>query len=234
MSFARAAGIMAFAALIAASTAALGQQIAISGLGHHTENRGWNDAGLGPMHQVIVTATVSPSGLPTLVFGERDGARLPLTHFPQPGTPDLYVLWQRYEPGPTGSWRILAERGVAKAAPVSTAPLAKPQEVPLVSDVRISGQGAQPVLHWTLPDLSGFDVERIRVGVRGGARLHGRFLSLLYASGDLPPTATSFRIPAGVLAKGERYVFQVMLEDLEGEDLENRSLTFSEVYSVPR
>ena len=234
MSIAQAIGMAAFASLMASSTASLGQQIAISGLGHYTENRGWNDAGLGPLHQVIVTATVSPSGLPTLVFAERDGARLPFTHFPQPGTPDLYVLWQRFEPGPPGSWRVIAERGEARAAPVSTAVLAKPQEVPLVSDLRVTGQGAQPLLHWKLPDLSGFDVERIRVGVRGGERLHGRFLSLLYASGDLPPTATSFRIPAGVLAKGERYVFQVMLEDLEGEELENRSLTFSEVYAVPR
>ena len=184
------------------------------------------------MHQVIVTATVSPSGLPTLVFGERDGARLPLTHFPQPGTPDLYVLWQRYEPGPTGPWRIVAERGEAKAAPVSTAALATPQEMPLVSDITVTGQGAQPLLRWKLPDIAGLDVERIRIGVRGGERLHGRFLGLLYASGALPPTATSFRIPAGVLANGERYVFQVMLEDLEGGQLENRSLTFSEVYAA--
>jgi hypothetical protein len=52
-------------------------------------------------------------------------------------------------------------------------------------------------------------------------------------SGDLPPTATSFRIPAGVLERGERYVFQVMLEDLENGRLENRSLTFSDPYTVP-
>jgi hypothetical protein len=31
---------------------------------------------------------------------------------------------------------------------------------------------------------------------------------------------------------GERYVFQVMLEDLEGGVLENRSSTFSEPYTV--
>jgi len=37
--------------------------------------------------------------------------------------------------------------------------------------------------------------------------------------------------PPGVLAQGERYVFQVMLEDLEGGQLENRSLTFSKPYS---
>jgi len=96
--------------------------------------------------------------------------------------------------------------------------------------VRVSGKGAQPRLSWKLPGLAGFDVERIRVAVRGGARVQGRFLTELYVSGDLPPTATSFRIPAGVLKRGERYVFQVMLEDLEDGVLENRSLTFSDPY----
>ena len=136
------------------------------------------------MHQVIFTATVSPSGLPTLVFAEEDGVRQPLTHFPQPGTPDRYVLWQRIEPGQLGAWRVFAERGEAKAPPVRTAALANPQEVPLVLHLSVSGQGAQPLLRWQLPDLAGFDAERIRVGVRGGERVHGRFLSLLYASGD--------------------------------------------------
>jgi hypothetical protein len=220
--------------LFAASTASLAQQITISGLGHYTENRGWNDAGLGPTHQVIVTATVVPSGLPTLVYAERDGVREPLTHFPQPGAPDTYVLWQRFAPGPTGPWRIVAERGEAKAVPASTLALARPQKVPLAPDVRVSGKGAQPRLRWKLPDLAGFDVERIRVGARGGQRVHGRFMSLVYVSADLPPTATSFRIPAGVLRPGERYVFQVMLEDIEGGQLENRSVAFSEAYTVPR
>jgi len=70
--------------------------------------------------------------------------------------------------------------------------------------------------------------------VRGNPRVHGRFMSQLYVSGDLPPTATAFTIPAGVLAAGQRYVFQVMLEDLEGGVLENRSLSFSDPYTVPQ
>lgn len=220
--------------LFAASTVSLAQPITIAVLGHYTENRGWNDAGLGPTHQVIVSATVAPSGLPTIVFAERDGVRQPLSHFPQPGAPDVYVLWQRFEPGQTGPWRIVAERGEAKAEPASTLALARPQQVPLALNVRVSGKGAQPRLRWKLPELAGFDVERIRVGVRGGERVHGRFMSLVYVSADLPPTATGFRIPAGVLRPGERYVFQVMLEDLEDGQLENRSLAFSEAYTVPR
>lgn len=220
--------------LMAASSVSLAQPITIAALGHYTENRGWNDAGLGPTHQVIVSATVAPSGLPTLVFAERDGVRQPLTHFPQPGAPDVYVLWQRFEPGPTGPWRIVAERGEAKAEPASTLALARPQKVPLALNVRVAANGTQPRLSWKLPELAGFDIERIRVGVRGGERVHGRFMSLVYVSADLPPTATSFRIPAGVLRPGERYVFQVMLEDLEGGQLENRSLSFSEAYTMPR
>jgi hypothetical protein len=110
--------------------------------------------------------------------------------------------------------------------------LAKPQEVPLVRNVQVTGRGAEPVVSWELPDLTGFDIDGIRVGVRGGKRLYERFLDLVYVSRDLSPTATAFAIPPGVLASGERYIFQVMLEDLEGGVLENRSVTFSAPYTV--
>jgi len=40
--------------------------------------------------------------------------------------------------------------------------------------------------------------------------------------------------PPGVLAQGERYVFQVMLEDLEDDALENRSMAFSDPYTPAR
>jgi hypothetical protein len=220
--------------LLACGAAAHAQDLTVSNLDHYTDNRGWNEAGLGPVHQVIVNVTVTPSGFPTLVFAEKDGVREPLVHFSQPGAPDVYALWKRFEPGPAGSWRILAERGSAKAAPVSTPVLKAPQKVPLIDKVRVIGKGTQPRIAWTLPDLKGFDIERIRVAVRGGEKVHGRFLSQIYASDALPPTATAFTIPAGVLANGRRYIFQVMLEDLEGGALENRSLSFSDPYTPSR
>lgn len=216
------------------TTALHAQELTVTKLEHYTDNRGWNQAGLGPTHQVIVTATVTPSGMPTLVFAEKDGVREPLTHFPQPGAPDVYVLWKRFEPAPAGSWQVFAERGAVKAAAVSTPVLKAPQKIPLIDKVRVTGKGTQPRISWKLPELRGFDIERIRVAVRGGARVHGRFMSQLYVSAALAPTATSYTIPAGVLAAGERYVFQVMLEDLEGGELENRSLSFSDPYTVPR
>ena len=221
--------IGALAALLACAAAAAAQDVTIGKLEHFTDNRGWNEAGIGPTYQIVVTAEVVPSGFPTLAFGEQNGVREPLTLF----TGDVYVLWKRFDPAFTGAWRIAAERSDAKGATATTAPIARPQQVPLVTDVRVAGKGAQPRLSWKLPSLAGFDVERIRVAVRGGARVQGRFLSEIYVSGDLPPTATSFRIPAGVLERGERYVFQVMLEDLEDGRLENRSLTFSDPYAFP-
>lgn len=216
------------------ATAPLAQQLRIIELGHFTENRGWNEAGLAPTYQTVVTATVIPSGTPTLVVAEQNGVRQPVWHLPMSVAPHVYVYLRHFQPVLLGSWRIIAERGEARGIAAWTPVLAKPQEVPLVQNVRVMGTGAEPRVSWEMPDLTGFDIDRIRVGVRGGKRLHGRFLDLLYISAALPPSTTDFAIPPGVLASGERYVFQVMLEDLEGGLLENRSLTFSEPYTVSR
>jgi hypothetical protein len=222
------------AALLFAGTASLAQEPAISRVEQYTENRGWNEAGLGPTYQIVVNATVTPSGLPTLAYAEQGGERQPLTHFAQPLTPDLYSYWRRFDPAFTGSWQIVAERGDAKAVPVATPALANPQQLPFVRKLRVAGKGTTPRLSWQLPDLAGFDIDRIRVLVRGGQRVQGRFLSVLYASADLPPTAKAFRIPPDILTPGERYVFQVVLDDLEDGRLENRSSSFSAPHTVSR
>ena len=231
----RRSGGAALALLLACAAGnALAQAPAVTNLQIYTENRGWNQAGLGPVHQVIVNATVVPSGMPTLVFAEKDGVREPMTHFPQPGYPDTYALWKRVDPGAAGAWRVVAERGEAKSAPVDTRVLTKPRTIPLIDEVRVSGKGTQPRVSWQLPSLKSVDVDRIRVGVRGGERVHGRFMSLLRVSDPLPPDTKTFKIPQGWLEKGQRYVFQVMLEDLEGGMLQNRSLSFSNPYSPER
>lgn len=229
-----AAAAGALVLLIATGTPSLAQDLAISRLEHYTENRGWNEAGLGPTYQIVVNATVTPSGLPTLVYVEQGAEREPLTHFAQPSSPDVYSYWRRFDAAFTGSWRIVAERGDARAGPAVTPALARPQQLPFIRNLRVAAKGATPRLRWQLPDLAGFDVDRIRIAVRGGQRVQGRFLSAVYTSGDLPPSATSFRIPAGVLTPGERYIFQVMLDDLEDGRLENRSSTFTAPYAVPR
>jgi hypothetical protein len=214
------------------ATSASAQEIKLTGIEQYTENRGWNEAGIGPHFQMIVVARVSPSGYPTLVYAEQDGVRQAFMHFAQPSTPDLYVLFQRVEPRSSAPWRVVAERDGVKSAPVSTRGLARAWEVPLAKDVRVAGRSTMPRVSWALPDLSGRTIGRIRVVVRGEPRVHGRFMSALYASDGLPATATSFTIPQGVLKPGERYVFQVSLEDMEGSEVRNRSMSFSEPYAV--
>ena len=101
--------ILVLLALCARS--AFAQELSVTRIEQLTENRGWNEAGIGPHYQMIVAARVSPSGFPTLVYAERDGRREAFMHFAQPSTPDLYVLFQRVEAGSTGQWRVVAERG---------------------------------------------------------------------------------------------------------------------------
>lgn len=222
--------LLVLLSLCAAS--AFAQELKVTGVEQYTENRGWNEAGIGPHFQMIVVARVTPSGFPTLVYGEQDGVREAFMHFAQPSTPDLYVLFQRVEPRSSAPWRVVAERDGVKSAPVPTQGLARAWEVPLATDVRVAGKGAMPRVSWALPDLGGRAIGRLRVVVRGEPRVHGRFMSALYTSNGLPATTTSITIPQGVLKPGERYVFQVSLEDMEGSEVRNRSMSFSKPYSV--
>jgi hypothetical protein len=221
-----------FALLSLCAAAAGAQELKVTGVEQYTENRGWNEAGIGPHFQMIVIATVSPSGFPTLVYAEQDGVRQAFMHFAQPSTPDLYVLFQRVEPQSSAPWRVVAERDGIKSLPVPTPGLAQAWQVPLAKDVRVAGKGATPRVRWALPDLGGRAIGRIRVVVRGEPRVHGRFMSALYVSDGLPATATNYAIPQGVLKPGGLYVFQVSLEDMEGSQVRNRSMAFSEPYAV--
>jgi hypothetical protein len=221
-----------FALLSLCAVSTFAQELKVTGIEQFTENRGWNEAGIGPLFQMIVVATVSPSGFPTLVYAEQDGVRQAFTHFAQASTPDRYVLFQRVEPRSAEPWRVVAERDGLKSAPVPSRGIAQAWQVPLAKDVRVAGKGAMPRVNWALPDLGRRAVGRIRVVVRGEPRIHGRFMSALYTSDSLPPTATGFAIPQGVLKPGERYIFQVSLEDMEGSEVRNRSMSFSEPYTV--
>ena len=217
--------------LMAMAAAALAGEITIGKLEHFTENRGPNDAGVGPTHQVVVTATIVPSGFPTLAFAQQGSVREPMSHFAATSTPHLYAHWHRFERASPEPWQVIVERATVKAPPVLTRRLANPQKVPLVNNLRVTGEGLEPRLSWELPDLAGFDIDRIRVAVRAGRRVQGRFLEVVYISHALPPDATAFRMPAGVLVTGQSHIFQVMLEDLEDGELENRSLTFTAPYT---
>lgn len=102
-----------------------------------------------------------------------------------------------------------------------------PQLLPFASSITVSDASTTPLVTWGLPDLSGFDVDRIRLRVitEEGLQIFQR---------DLAASATSFLMPSGVLDPGIGYFYRVIIEDLELGRIENRSSAFSAIaYRVP-
>lgn len=111
--------------------------------------------------------------------------------------------------------------------------IADPEFLPLVLNLRVVQDGTTPLVAWDLPDLSAFDVDRIRVRVTDASTG-----IQMFQSGNLAVSATSYMIPDGILDIGGSYEFRVMLDDLTGafgdsfRTLENRSNTFTGAVSI--
>jgi hypothetical protein len=105
--------------------------------------------------------------------------------------------------------------------------IANPQLLPFATNIGVSDSSLTPLVTWSLPDLAEFDVDRVRLRV-----LESTGLQVFQR--DLAPSATSFLMPGNVLQQGRSYFYRVILEDLEGGMIENRSNAFSEsAFRVP-
>lgn len=149
----------------------------------------------------------------------------PMVFLGQPLFPNLFGVLPLFQSSLTGSWQINATDGTSSAGPVLTPAIANPQLIPLLQNVQIVGTGVTPTITWTVPDLTGFDIDRIRVRAADATR--GQF----FQSGSLSPMATSFTIPSGVLTVGQPVAFRLLLEDRESTGLENRSSTWSQAFT---
>lgn len=113
----------------------------------------------------------------------------------------------------------------------TTAPfplIADPELLPFAFNIQASDHSATPTISWMLPDLSAFDVDRLRLRAIDAADGSQIFQTSLSSS------ATSFTLPSGALQSGHSYYYRVMIEDLEDGLMENRSNAFSAVAtSVP-
>lgn len=112
--------------------------------------------------------------------------------------------------------------------------IAEPEFLPLVQNLRVIQSGTTPNVVWDLPDLTNFDVDRIRVRIFDVATREA-----IFQSASLAPVATNYVVPSGVLDRGRTYEFRVSLEDLKGSagepvrGLENRSNAFTGAVSIP-
>lgn len=217
----------------------------ISGPFNIHENVGPNPVGVATGERQLFGATsISPAGPGTTATATQGLStftlfRLPLTLFPEAYNRTIACS---PTPCPTGSWTINATDGAGTATATTNA-TPNPQLLPLVTDLHVEGPVLTPTVKWTLPDLSGFDVERIRVrawhddvDVMGfdGATPVFTINDLFFQSATLAATATQFAFSPGVLEMERRYVFEVMIEDTEPTFfIENRSRTFTDVYVTP-
>jgi hypothetical protein len=126
----------------------------------------------------------------------------------------------------TGAWDLTTTDSTGSTTGVFQA-IADPELLPLLASLQVTANGLTPSLDWVLPDLTAFDVDSILVRAVVAATGVQVFQSARFGT-----DVTSFDLPGGVLLPGVGYEFRVMLEDFEGNRLENRSNTFSTPYAV--
>jgi hypothetical protein len=127
----------------------------------------------------------------------------------------------------TAAWNVRVTDNTGTGTGILPA-IASPEFIPLLANLQVLGNGTTPTLNWVLPDLTGFDVDRIRVRV-----IDALTDIQIFTSVNLAANATSYVLPSGVLQNGRNYEFRVLLEDLENGFLENRSNTFIQYSAVP-
>ena len=113
--------------------------------------------------------------------------------------------------------------------------------MPFANNVTIGGAGTTPTVSWTVP--AGTNVDFVRVGIfddQGPLPASGR-KPFIFNGPALPPSATSFTVPAGVLEAGHRYVVRVELAETFGhvlngnvQFLRNRSSAFFSLVPLPQ
>ena len=179
--------------------------------------------------------TSDPAGGPSIVVNAKQGdTTLTLDWYSLPSTiypsPHLYYKFIALDPALTGPWQITATDSTGVGASVFTNPIAAPEFLPAVEDIRVGGRRLRASVEWALPDLTGFDVEWTQVRV-----VQVSPLAEVFQSEFFPATKTSFELPPGSLQSDVDYVYSINLTDFEGANRENRSGALSEIfrYTMP-
>jgi len=221
--------------------AAMAVDITFTDIFNFRAHRSPNVAGLlvGDVN-VIGANSITPSGPGTTVQATQGGITYDLTLHPYTIFPDLYAVVPSplFNPTLTGPWMLTAIDATGSISAFTNA-IPTPKLIPLVTGITIGGDPLMPTLGWTLPDLTGFDVNRVSVRVRDldNRVVASQVADLIFSSTNLGIGATSYTLPAGILEYGGHYSFEVLMENFQtgssGEltFLLNRSETFSDPFA---
>lgn len=155
------------------------------------------------------------------------GARVrPLTFFTGPIFTEKNFIVRLRDTSLTGAWDLTVTDSSGSATGIFPA-IANPEILPLLQNVQVVSHGLTPTITWQLPDLNDFDVDFIRIrAVEADTGIQ------IFQSALLNPTSNSYTFGNGVLSGGVSYEFRLLLDDFDGTRLENRSNTFSSVYTA--
>jgi hypothetical protein len=187
-------------------------------------NIGSNSVGLPAGDQQFVgVLNVAPTAGTTVTATQGAVTRaLPFTPFTV--FPTMFRSLEPFDPALTGAWSITATNGSDSAGALLTLAIANPQLLPFAESLQVVGAGPTPTVTWSLPDLTGFDVDYLRF------RAYNDIDDDVILNLVLPLATSAFALPGGLLAPGVPYVFSVSLHDAD----ENVSTAFTQSgYFVP-
>jgi len=203
----------------------------VLGSGHHTDRYAPHSVPGWPQGDVVQISlglnSTDPPGSQSIVVNAHQGATtlaldwysLPTTIYP---TPHLYYKFFELNPALTGPWEIIPTDSTGTGPSSFTNAILAPEFLPVPEGITVQGTPVGASVKWTLPDLTGFDVEYVQVRI-----IQVSPLAEVFMSNFLPVHTTSFAAPPGLLHVGVEYVYQVSLEDVEGAYEENRSNALS-------
>jgi hypothetical protein len=163
-------------------------------------------------------------GSPSIAVSAKQGVKtVTLNRFQIPDGPDnFYWGFVDFDPSLTGAWEIIPTDSTGTGPSAFTDALAEPELVPYVDSITPKGSPLGASVEWTLPDLTGFDVEFVAVRIVQVTPRSPVFFT------DFPFPATSFEPPPGVLEYGVEYVYNIELHDVGPFTTENRSVAQSQ------
>jgi hypothetical protein len=172
--------------------------------------------------------STDPVGSSTIsAAANQGGTTLALDYYYNPTLPELhnYTKLIDFDPALTGSWEIIPTDSTGTGPSAFTNAIADPELIPLVENLTVQGTPLGARVSWTHPNLDGFDVDVLAVGI-----LDATTGKQVFNSNPLSVQTTNYGPPAGVLQVGVDYVYGIILADRAGGRLENVSRTFSEPF----
>ena len=203
-----------------------GEEVTLDSPYRARDFRGENSIGWRVGDRLDVCANANPF-TDTYLYAEQNG--LVIQTYPQRDRPGEFCSGIEFDPGYTDSWNIVAWNGENRAE-IQTDALGPVEQLPLVTNIRIVPDNLTPTIRWNLPEGNTVPYDEVQIGLFDDVTDFRLFR--FGPNGDelfeyLPPTATSYTFPEGILEEGGRYVVRVLLTDYDDNGAtSNRSITF--------